>query len=145
MNFTVHVLAAQTPSVQFTADAPGDPDQGDTATFTVTATDYTGTTAPLAATDYTVTSSIASDVITTADGAFSVSFPHASPHTLTVTQTSTGATAQLVVEVTPAPVATAALPQTGSDAAPTFGVGVLLLLLGGLALAAHLGRRRGMR
>ncbi|MBO9625408.1 MAG: HYR domain-containing protein [Microbacterium sp.] len=149
--FTVTVLAAQEPTVSVVAEATGAVPQGGSARFAVTATDYTGATAPLAAGDYTVTSSVASDVIAREDGAFSVTFPHASPHVLTVTQTSTGATAAVTVEVTPAVTPSggvtprgsggaSTLPATGADPTVPAAAGALLLLAGALALIAR--RRR---
>lgn len=147
--FAVHVLAAQTPTVQFAPDASGDPDQGETVGYTVTATDHTGATSPLAASDYTVTSSVPTDIIVTADGGFSVSYPHASPHILTVTQTSTGASAQLTVQVTPTAVAAIpaadgddALSATGADLGAPIQAAAALLVVGAGLLAMRGFRRR---
>lgn len=151
-SFVVTVLAAQAPMVHVAAAQTGPVPQGGTARFSVTATDYTGATAPLAADDYTVTSSVATDVIAREDGGFSVTFPHASPHELTVTQTSTGATKALSVEVTPVAApggesrpresgGASTLPATGADSAPVALVGALLLAAGSLALLV----RRRMR
>jgi hypothetical protein len=142
-DFVVTVLPALTPTVQLVPLLTGAPDQGDTATFTVTATDYTGTTAPLLASDYAVTSSVPSDVIHTSDGSFTVTFPHASPHVLTVTQTSTGAVANVTVQVTPA-AAPAALGATGTDAATPLATAIVLGGLGAGLLAGMtlLSRRR---
>lgn len=144
--FTVSVRAAQTPTVQFAPDRTGNPDQGDTATFTVTGTDYTGATAPLPASDYTVTSSVATDVIQTSDGSFRVTFPHASPHVITVMQTSTGASSAFTVQVTPAaaPSSPAALGATGAEPETPLTAAAVLLLLGSalLALGVRQARRR---
>lgn len=151
-SFVVTVLAAQAPMVQVAAAQTGPVPQGGTARFSVTATDYTGATAPLTTDDYTVTSSVATDVIAREDGGFSVTFPHASPHELTVTQTSTGATTSLSVEVTPAAApggenpprgsgGASTLPATGADSAPIALAGALLLAAGSLTLLA----RRRMR
>ncbi len=101
-SFTARVRAAQTPAVHLAQESATAPSQGGASTFTVTATDYTGATAPLPAAEYSVVSSVSSDEITKADGSFTVGFPHASPHTITVTQLSNGAAAVLTVQVTPA-------------------------------------------
>ncbi len=146
--FTVTVLAAQAPTVHVAAAQTGPVPQGGTARFSVAATDYTGATAPLAADDYTVTSSVATDVIDREDGGFSVTFPHASPHELTVTQTSTGATTALSVEVTPVAApggespprgsgGASTLPATGADSVPIALLGALLLATGALVLTVR--------
>lgn len=147
--FTVHVLAAQTPTVQLVQQDAAPPVEGGHTTFAVSATDYTGTEAPLAADDYTVSSSSPTDEITTSDGSFVVHFPHASPHTITVTQTSTGATAELTLQVTPRPVVQPArngpdrLSSTGADSAVPATAAILLLLTGAaltlLVRARHAG------
>lgn len=141
-SFTVRVRAAQAPTVDVARDG-GSASQGGTARFTVTATDYTGATSPLAASDYTVTSSVASDIIETSDGSFEVTFPHASPHVLTVTQLSTVATTQLAVEVAPAavPAGPTVLSSTGADAIPPL-IAAAILVIAGAALAASRPRRR---
>jgi len=141
-SFTVRVRAAQAPTVDVARDG-GSASQGGTARFTVTATDYTGATGPLAASDYTVTSSVASDIIETSDGSFEVTFPHASPHVLTVTQLSTVATTQLAVEVAPAavPAGPTVLSSTGADAIPPL-IAAAILVIAGAALAASRPRRR---
>lgn len=138
--FAVRVLAAQAPAVQIVPLSADAVVQGGSARFTVTGTDYAGVSAPLAADDYTVESSVDSDVIVAADGAFTATFPHASPHVLTVTQTSTGATAQVTVEVTPmavpasppaeTPSAGAGLATTGGDSAMPIAAGVTLTAVG---------------
>ena len=137
-----------TPTVSIAPQSTDAPRQGGSATFALSATDDLGAAVPLAADDYTVTSSVASDVITRGDGAFTVSFPHASPHTLTVVHTATGARSVLTVEVTPSAAASASAPRasglatTGADSTPLIVVGGVLLLLGALVLVIRLIRRR---
>lgn len=155
-SFTVGVRT--TPVVSITPQGTDAPRQGGSATFTLTATDDLGATGPVPATDYTVTSSVASDVITRSDGAFTVSFPHASPHTLTVVQTSTGARAELTVEVTPAATPTTTPPPrpsgsvssgsgssglatTGAESTPLIVAGAGLLTLGAAVLLVRFARR----
>ncbi|MFI8594845.1 InlB B-repeat-containing protein [Microbacterium sp. NPDC078428] len=138
------------PSVSGTADvqvvsavtgiaitSPATANQGDTITVHVTAT---GTSGPLGdATAYAViTSGVLTDVI---DGA-QVSFPSASPHTLTITLGVL--TATHTVEVTPIPAATSGLPATG--AILSWGVVAaagLLLALGGVITVTGYRRRQG--
>ncbi|WP_223692813.1 HYR domain-containing protein [Leifsonia poae] len=164
-SFTARVRAAQTPAVHLAPEGATAPAQGGTSTFSISATDYTGATSPLPAADYSVVSSVSSDEITKADGSFAVGFPHASPHTITVTQLSTGATAVLTVQVTPAkavvvpagpgdattggrePTGTAAgdatpLAATGSDPIAALLAAATLLLVG--ATTFLIARRRRM-
>jgi len=69
-------------------------DQGDSLTFTVSGTNHSGDA--IATTGATLTSDVATDVIT----GLTVTFPHASPHQITAS--FAGITATVLVEVTPA-------------------------------------------
>ncbi|MTB89330.1 hypothetical protein GGQ26_13300 [Aeromicrobium sp. zg-629] len=120
--------------------------QGDTIVVTVTGTDRFGNALGDVTDDVTFTSSVPTDVI----AGNRITFPHASPHTITATHTD-GATSTLLIEVEPLPVAVdeptdhaddseatakqaqddAALAETGSTAtAWWFACGLALLLAG---------------
>ncbi|MBC9227070.1 hypothetical protein GL325_12095 [Aeromicrobium sp. 636] len=120
--------------------------QGDTIVLTVTGTDRFGNDLGDVTDDVTFTSSVPTDVI----AGNRITFPHASPHTITATHTD-GATSTLLIEVEPLPVAVdeptdhaddpeatakqaqddAALAETGSTAtAWWFACGLALLLAG---------------
>lgn len=118
-------------------------DQGGSLTFEVTGVDAWGT--PIDGSAATLTSSVATDVV---DG-LSVTFPTASPHTITAELA--GVTASVTVDVIPAAPAPEAT-STGSSDAPALaetGVDPLLggiaggaLLLGGLASMLFVRRHR---
>ncbi|WP_337026696.1 LPXTG cell wall anchor domain-containing protein [Microbacterium sp. LB16] len=114
-------------------------DQGGTLRFTLTGTDAAGNTVDTSAA--VLTSDVRTDVV---DG-HSVTFPTASPHTITATLGA--ATTSIVIQVTPRPAATGAavLPQTGggASAVPFVVAGGVVLLLAGVALL--IARRRSRR
>ncbi|HEX4402010.1 MAG TPA: LPXTG cell wall anchor domain-containing protein [Galbitalea sp.] len=123
---TLTVVAGPADSVAITAPAPT-VGQGKSLTFAVTAADQFGN--PVDASSAVLSSSMPTDVI----NGLTVTFPHASPHTITATL---GAfTSSVTVQVIPTAVAV-----TGVDTEPTLGLGLGALLLGGLVLL--LGRRR---
>ena len=97
----------------------------------VTGTDANGVSLGDLSSLATVTSSVATDVVV----GTTVTFPHASPHVLTVTVGS--ATAAVLIEVIPPG---ARLAATGFDAWPTVGAALAALLLG--AVMYLRGRRR---
>lgn len=99
--------------------------QGSTITIAVGGTDHFGNPISGLETGATITSDQPTDVIM----GNAVTFPHASPHVITVT---VGALSySFLVEVQPA---AAALAATGVDLSATVLAGILLLLLGGAAL-----------
>lgn len=100
------------------------PDQGDTITITATASDGFGNSWD-ASSAVTITSNVPTDQIV----GNQVTFPHASPHTLTIALPGL-ATQQLVIQVT----AAAALGVTGSDLVRSALPLGLMAILGGLAL-----------
>jgi hypothetical protein len=116
-------------------------DQGGSLTFAVSGADAWGK--PVDVTSATLTSSVASDVV---DG-LSVTFPTASPHT--VTASLAGITASVTVQVAPAATVAAGasdspgLAETGFEGA-TVGIIGGALLLAGLASVLIVGRRRAM-
>ncbi|MCS5497753.1 hypothetical protein NY547_10945 [Cnuibacter physcomitrellae] len=123
-------------------------DQGGTLDFTVSGTDAAGN--PVDTSDAVLTSSVATDVVS----GLSVTFPHASPHTITATigAVSTSVTIQVVSAPAPTPgpspapaTAPAGLANTGADggaAALAGGTAVALLLLGGVLLLIRRSVRR---
>jgi len=116
-----------------TVTAPATAAEGDTITVHVTATGATGSLGD--ATAYAViTSDVSTDVV---DGA-EVSFPTASPHTLTITLGAL--TATHTVDVTPA--ATGGLPTTGANLHWGLPLSAGLLLALGAALTITNQRRR---
>jgi hypothetical protein len=106
---------------------------GDTITVTASVLDYQGQPLADVSSRMTLHSSVATDII----AGNTVTFPSASPHTITAS--FGGHTATVTVEVAAAPSAT--LAATGTDSLPIVLSGSLLVLLGG-SLAA-LTRRRG--
>lgn len=117
------------------------PDQGGTITLAVTATDGIDTW------DVTPSASFTSDVTSDVIQGDTVTFPHASPHTITAT---VGAlSASVLIQVTPTPAAVAAatpvaartLPATGVDPAPTAATALALLGAGAALAAAGVARR----
>lgn len=107
-------------------------DQGGELSFTVTGEDAAGN--PVSADDVVLTSSVATDVV---DG-LSVTFPHASPHTITASLD--GVTASVTIQVTPRAVPAqtpAALPSTGIDGTVAGGAALALLVAGGILLLAR--------
>ena len=105
--------------------------QGGSVTVDVQVTDSLGNSIDVPASDLEVSSDVDTDVVDVEDGQFTITFPHASPHTITVTQISTGLTADITIEVTPADDQDDdGLGDTGIDAALPLGVAVALLLLG---------------
>jgi hypothetical protein len=98
--------------------------KGGSLSFTVTGKDRWGTA--IDGSDAVLTSSVPTDVIT----GMNVTFPTASPHTITATLG--GMTATVTVEVVGAP--KAALAETGFDGLPFAAVGGLLMLGGILAV-----------
>lgn len=149
--FTLDEVVA---TLTLTASAP-EVAQGGSATFAAEGFNAAGLPLGDVTADVTLSSDVATDVV---DGA-SVTFPSASPHTITATHVD-GATAQVVVEVRAAAVApggstppsiapagpstgssstpTASLPRTGTEPAGLVALGAIVLL--GLGLVA---RRRG--
>lgn len=133
--FTITVRAGAPTSLTLTSPATK-VDQGDTVDFTVTGTDAAGNVADASAA--ILTSDVSTDIV---DGR-SVTFPTASPHTITATLGAV--TTSIVIEVTPsavrptsAPTPTGSAPsQTGSVLSQTGGDAgaVLLLVAGGFAL-----------
>ena len=118
-------------------------DQGGSLTFAVTGTDAAGNPTTVDTTDVVLSSSMSSDVI---DG-LTVTFPHASPHTITVTHVPSGTTATVTVEVVPAradaPAEDNVLAGTGphGDPAALLTVTLGLSLVGGVLLVTRRRRR----
>lgn len=92
--------------------------QGGALTFSVTGADALGNDVGDISSQITLSSDVASDVVT----GLSVAFPHASPHTITAT--GLGLSATVVVEVIPTLAATGVQPEA------LLWVGLLPLLLG---------------
>lgn len=118
-------------------------DQGGSLEFTVTGADAYGNAVDASAA--TLSSSVDTDVI----AGHTVTFPHASPHTITATLG--GVTASTTVEVTPtaalppadpAPPRPAALPRIGSDISPVTALGTAALLLSAAGVTTLIARRR---
>lgn len=113
--------------------------QGGSVTLAVAGIDSLGRSVEVPAAEVVVTSSVATDVI---DG-LAVTFPTASPHTLTVRHEPSGAVGSVVVEVTPAAApggsggtaGSGGLAATGSTIEG--GVAAALLLVAGLALVVR--------
>ena len=126
---TLTVLAGPIASVDITAPA-STVAQGKSLTFVVTGADQYGN--PVSAAGAVLTSSMPTDVI----NGLTVTFPHASPHTITATLGTL--TSSVTVQVIPATTAF-----TGLDAGPTLAVGLGILLLGGLVLLVRRLRRPG--
>ena len=129
--FDVTVSAAAAATLEITPTATSVP-QGGSVTFTVVGEDAFGN--PADTSGAVLTSSVASDVV---DGR-TVSFPTASPHTITATLGE--ASASVTIDVIPAPVA-AGIQSTGSTvgalALPLAGLAALLLVLGALVVIAR--------
>jgi len=105
-------------------------DQGGSLAFTVSGEDAAGN--PVSTSDVVLTSSVATDVVS----GLSVTFPHASPHTITATlgEVSASVTVEVIPAATPVvPPAVPGLAVTGADGGATIllGVGALALLLAG--------------
>lgn len=137
-SFTVTVQAGAVAALTLTPPA-STVDQGDTVRFTLTGTDAAGN--PVDTSAAVLSSDVSTDIV---DG-HSVTFPTASPHTITATLGA--ATTSIVIQVTPSPskAGAAVLPQTGGDAsALPFVVGgaVALLLAGAVLLSARRRTRR---
>ncbi|MFF2270747.1 hypothetical protein ACFVTX_00625 [Agromyces sp. NPDC058136] len=128
-------------AMQVTPSAPSVA-QGGSLTFTVTGTDKWGT--PIDGSAAVLTSSVATDVI---DG-LKVTFPTASPHTITAT--IGGVTASVTVEVVGAPVNSAApaapagLAETGAAPLGAGLVAATLLLAGAAISVLTMARRRSL-
>lgn len=118
--------------------------QGGSVTLSVTGQDAFGNPVEIDPADVVVTSDVPTDVI---DG-LTVTFPTASPHTLTVRVGQVSATVVVEVEpaaviTNPAPAAPAATPLATTGAPDAMNaLGVLALLLLALGTAAILGNRR---
>ncbi|MHA3683529.1 hypothetical protein ACXR2W_04675 [Leucobacter sp. HY1908] len=153
--FEVRVVAAAAQALTLTPSA-ATVQQGDTVKFTVVGVDAYGNTADTSAA--VLTSSVASDVVS----GLTVTFPSASPHTITATVGA--ASAQAVIEVTPAqvpgptpdpdqkpaqkpaqtpqPTAEQELASTGARNMGVAAAGSLLLAAAGAVGAVTLTRRR---
>jgi hypothetical protein len=93
--------------------------------------DSLGHSTPVPASDLVATSSVDIDEIDIQDGTVTVTFPHASAHVITVTQLSTGLTADIDIEVTPADDQDDDwLGDTGMDTVLPLGIAMALVLLG---------------
>ncbi|WP_378146329.1 beta strand repeat-containing protein [Cnuibacter sp. UC19_7] len=132
---SIEVVAGPAATLTITPSA-ATVDQGGTLTFTVTGADSAGN--PVDTSTVVLTSSVDTDVIT----GTTVTFPHASPHTITATLGTL--TATVTIQVIPAPVPSpttppsasgAGLANTGLDggAIGAIGTGALVLLLAGAA------------
>ncbi len=128
------------------------PTQGDTITITATGKDADGMSTGDVSDELSLTSSVDTDTV---DGN-TVTFNHASPHTITATHVPTGTTAAITIQVTPLAAGgtgTAdgsdgadsgdALPDTGSLVSPWQLAVVVGLLVLGAALVVG-GRRRAL-
>ncbi|MEF3405529.1 hypothetical protein [Agromyces sp. CCNWLW203] len=114
--------------------------KGGSLAFTVTGTDKWGT--PIDGSDAVLTSSVGTDIV---DGQ-TVTFPTASPHTITATLA--GVTASVTVEVAAsaaAPAAQAGLAETGAAPLEAGLIAALMLLAGAAASAFTIARRRAQR
>lgn len=158
-NVAVFVQPADLTELEVTASATTVP-QGDSITLDVGGRDEFGNTITIPADDITITSDVATDVI---DG-LTVTFPTASPHTLTVTVGEVSATVVIEVEpaavipnpgpsgpiVGPAPVAPSGPDEPGDDSLAATGaldgagtaLGALAILLLAVGAAAVRGGRR---
>ena len=116
------------------------PDAGDTIEIAATGTDVGGNDLG----DVTGTTTLESDVATDIIDGNEVTFPTASPHTITATETGSGATATILIEVTPSsPITTPppdvahaehVLPDTGSPLSPAGLILALMLVVTGTTL-----------
>lgn len=129
--FDVTVTSAPAATLEITPTATSVP-QGGSVTFTVVGEDAFGNAADTSGA--VLTSSVASDVV---DGR-TVSFPTASPHTITATLGE--ASASVTIDVIPAPAA-GGIQSTGSTlgalALPLAGLAALLLVIGALVMIAR--------
>ncbi|MFT4284510.1 MAG: Ig domain-containing protein [Protaetiibacter sp.] len=109
--------------------------QGGHLDFVVVAEDAFGNSFDVTG-EYTLSSSVASDVVSGSR----VSFPHASPHTITAIHTATGVTGSVTVQVRPA-----ALAATGADGdanlSTTLAAALAVLLGAGLLVLGRRSRR----
>jgi LPXTG-motif cell wall-anchored protein len=133
--FDIEVLAAAAAVLELVPSATS-VEQGGSLTFTVTGEDAYGNSAETSAA--VLSSSVATDVI---DGR-TVTFPHASPHTITATLGEVTASVLIEVKVKPGG---GGLVSTGADdgTAAMMGAGALALVIAGAALL--LARRRSSR
>lgn len=134
-SFEIEVVAGAAASLTVTPSAMSVA-QGGTLTFSVTGLDAYGN--PVDASAAVLTSSVATDVV---DG-HSVTFPRASPHTITATLGD--ASQSVTVQVIP-PVAPDALPRTGASGEAVAGIGagaLVLMLVGGALVAGRIRRAR---
>ena len=99
LDVVITIAAAQVDVFAITPSATS-VDQGGTVSINASGVDEFGNTVEIAPGDVTLSSDVSTDVI---DG-MDVTFPSASPHTITATYTATGATDSVVIEVVPAPV-----------------------------------------
>jgi hypothetical protein len=110
--------------------------QGGSLTFEVTGEDALGDPVAIDPSDIILTSSVPTDQI----AGLAVTFPHASPHTITATFRASTTTSALTINVIPAAVR---LANSGRDLSGGFGIATSLLGLGGvLVLVASRHRRR---
>lgn len=133
--FDIEVVAGAATALTVTPSAATVP-QGGSLTFVVTGEDAYGN--PTTTSGVVLTSSVATDVV----NGLTVSFPHASPHTITATLGA--AIGSVTVQVQPAAVVTPpALGSTGVDSAGmlTLGAGALALLAAGVVLLVVRRRR----
>ncbi|WP_234986684.1 Ig domain-containing protein [Demequina sp. NBRC 110055] len=94
LDVTVSVAPGAVAALELDAEATT-VDQGASLTFAPRATDAFGNVVALDPGDVVLSSDVASDVV---DG-LTVTFPHASPHTVTATHAESGSTAAVVIEV----------------------------------------------
>jgi uncharacterized repeat protein (TIGR02543 family) len=133
LTLTITLLPGDAQTVQLQPDRTT-VDQGGTVTITVTGVDQGGNSV-----DATADTAFSSDVPTDVVDGNTVTFPHASPHTITATYTPTGMSASILITVIPAP--SGPLAFTGTDTAqPILWTGAAILMAGALALL--LARRR---
>lgn len=115
--------------------------QGGALTFEVTGEDAGGNPVAVDPADITLTSSVPTDVVS----GLSVTFPHASPHTITARFGVAGPTDSVTVNVLPAATGGGALGNTGRDLSGEVAGAVALLGLGGALVLVSSKRRRSAR
>jgi len=112
--------------------------QGGSLTFQVTGEDALGDPIPIDPSDIILTSSVPTDQI----AGLVVTFPHASPHTITATFGASSTTSAVTINVIPAAVR---LANSGLDLGVGEGIAATLLGIGGGFLLVALRRRRHPR
>jgi len=136
LTLTITLLPGDAQTMQLQPDITT-VDQGGTVTITATGVDQGGNSMDPTA-DIAFTSDVPTDVI----HGNTITFPHASPHTITATYLPTGMRISILITVNPA--AGGLIAVTGTDTAqPTLWTGIVILLTGALVLILARRRRTG--